>query len=70
MLLDRKQFVNYNNCKSYIFVNDLSQNIDWSTPQFADDLVAINIILIYYESSIQTLQKDLNKILNYTIEIN
>jgi hypothetical protein len=86
MLLDRKQYVNYNNSKSYIFVinsgvvqevvssplyfnifvNDLSQNIDSSTPQFADDSVAINII--YNESIIHTLQKDLNKILNYMIE--
>ncbi len=44
----------------------LLQNIDSSTPQFADDIVVITII--YNESIIQILQKDLNKILNYMIE--
>ncbi len=44
----------------------MSQNIDSFTPQFADDVVVTSII--YNESSIQTLQKDLNKILIYKIE--
>jgi hypothetical protein len=85
MLLNRKQYVKYNNCKSHnfvinsgvaqggvssplyfnVFVNDLSQNIDSTAPQFAD-VVVINTI--YNDSDIKILQNDLNEVFKYTIE--
>jgi hypothetical protein len=86
MLLNRKQYVKHNNCKSHnfvinsgvaqggvssplyfnVFVNDLSQNIDLTAPQFADDVVVINSI--YNDSDIKILQNHLNEVFKYKIE--